>query len=310
MNIAIVYQYDFYKNEWSTPKGIEQGFINSNNKVDSFYLDTKTCNFDALIEYKTKQNYLSDPLNYNFFSLKDTANQYDLILFFYAGASKRFDSELQSLKNNTKTKLFLELGDEPQTFLHNQQRINFVDAIFTPDLRCHDIYKSKGYNSFWMTHWCDESIFYYNKDVPRENICLTTCGDRPPYTNILPKFLNKKFLNKRIQNEENNAFYNSGTVVFQYARWDEITRRIFEGGGCKNAVITNRISKETGIYDLFKEDEDICYYSNETECISKINKLLHDEEYRNKLANNLYKKVTENHLVKNRIDLILEALRK
>jgi len=217
--------------------------------------------------------YLLDPKKCNFDSLIDNSKKYDLILFFYAGPSDSFDLELLRLRNN-------------------------------------NIYKSKGYNSYWMTHWCDESIFYYNKEVPRENNCITTCGDRPPYTNVLPKFLNKRFINKKVDNAENNAFYNSGTVVFQYARWDEITRRIFEGGGCKNAVITNRISKETGIYDLFKEDEDICYYSNETECISKINKLLHDEEYRNKLANNLYKKVTENHLVKNRIDLFLEALRK
>jgi len=233
MNIAIAYHYDPSKEEtWGTPQGIERG-LKLNNKVDKYLLDPKRCNFDALI---------------------DNSKKYDLILFFYAGPSDSFDLELSRLRNNTKTKLFLELGDEPQTFHHNQRRINFVDAVFTPDLRCHNIYKSKGYESYWMTHWCDESIFYFNKEVARENNCITTCGDRPPYTNILPKFLNKRFINKKVDNTENNAFYNSGTVIFQYARWDEITRRIFEGGGCKNAVITNRISKETGIYDLFKED--------------------------------------------------------
>lgn len=289
MNIAIAYHHSpLEESSWGTPQGIE-AYLKKEHFVQKYLLDPKNCNFDKLLE---------------------DSKRYDLILIFYAGPSDSFDSELIKLKQNTKTKIFLELGDEPQTFHHNQKRINYVDAFFTPDLRCHNFYKSKGYNSYWMTHWCDDSIFYHNPEIKVNNVCITTCGSRPPYTDLLPKYLGNKFINKRVDNNENNSFYNSGTIVFQNARWDEITRRIFEGGGCKKAVLTNRIHKDTGIYELFKEDEDICYYSNEVECLNKIAKLLHDEEYRNKLANNIYKKITENHLTKHRIEMILGALRK
>ncbi len=284
MNIAIVYHYNpDVQNEWGTPQGIENN-LKLQHKVDRYLLDPKNCNFSQLI---------------------DNSNYYDLIIIFYAGPSSSFDKELQILRKNTKCKIFLELGDEPQTFSHNQQRINFVDALFTPDLRCHNHYKSKGYNSYWMTHWCDNNIFYHEPKIEIENVCVTTCGDRPPYTNVLNNFFKDKFINKKINFYENTKFYNSGTVVFQYARWDEITRRIFEGGGCKKAILTNRISKETGIYNLFKEDEDICYYSSEIECVNKLAKLLNDHDYREKISNNMYNKIINNHLTSNRCELMI-----
>jgi hypothetical protein len=286
MNIAIAFEYDENNpNNWTTPQGIEHE-LKKNHNVERYQLNPKGCNFEKII---------------------DNSNKYDFILCFHAGPSASFDSQLEKLKKNTKTKILIELGDEPQTMAHNQKRINFVDAFFTPDKRCRDYYISKGYKSIWMNHWCDNSIFYYNKDIETKNICVTTCGERKPYTDILPKFFKDKFINKKTEREENNQFYNSGIVVFQYARWDEITRRIFEGGGCKKAILTNRLSKETGIDDLFLEDEDICYYSNEVECVNKLSKLLYDEEYREKLSNNLYKKIINSHLTQNRSDLIINT---
>lgn len=287
MNIAIVYHYNpLDKISYGTPQSIES-YLHNKHKVDKFLLDPTNCNFSSLI---------------------DNSNKYDVIIIFYAGPSISFDGELKKLKENTKTKIFLELGDEPQTYPHNQQRINYANAIFTPDLRCHKNYISRGYKSYWMTHWCDNSYFYYNTSITKQNTVITTCGQRPPYTDMLSKYLNNKFINKKINYEDNNTFYNSGTIVFQHARWDEITRRIFEGGGCKNAILANRISSETGIYDLFKEDEDICYYNDQMDCIKKVSRLLHDTEYREKLANNIYNKITNNHLTKHRCDLLLGAL--
>ena len=100
---------------------------------------------------------------------------------------------------------------------------------------------------------------------------------------------------------------NSGTIGYQYARYNEITRRLFEMGGCNLAVLTNRISPETGIYDIFVDDVDIAYFSDMDECLYKMNKLINDNDYRNKLASNMYNKVTKNHLVGNRVDQILKV---
>ena len=52
---------------------------------------------------------------------------------------------------------------------------------------------------------------------------------------------------------------------------------------------------------------DICYFSTGQEAFKKMIRLYEDHDYRNKLANNIYKKITENHLVGNRVDQIIDV---
>lgn len=249
---------------------------------------------------------IRDPRSVDLTKLIDEASNYDLILFFFCGPWVSFDQQLELLSKSTATPIFMDIGDEPQTYPCNQVRINHVDAFFTADLRCHNHYVQRGLPSNWMTHWCDDDVFYYKPETQRENKCVTTCGKRP-CTDALSQVFGDRFVNKRIWNHENTDFYNSGSVVFQFANHDEITRRIMEGGGCKNAIIQNRISSETGIYELFQEDIDMCYYSSVQECVDKVRRLLEDEEYRNKLTTNMYEKITKYHMVGNRVDQVLEV---
>ena len=247
---------------------------------------------------------IHDPSNVDFTKLIDEASNYDLIFLLFCGPWNTFDQQLELLRKSTDTPIFLDIGDEPQTYSCNQIRINHVDAFFTADLRCHNHYMERGLPSNWMTHWCDDEVFYYKPEVHRTNRCITTCGQRP-CTDVLSQVFGDQFVNKRVWNYENTDFYNSGTVVFQFANHDEITRRIMEGGGCKNAIIQNRISASTGIYEMFREDIDICYYSSVQECVDKMHRLLNDEEYRNMLTTNMYEKITKYHMVGNPIDQVL-----
>lgn len=273
--------------DWSTPIGLAKSFVKKGHKVDLFTVkDANKFTLDELIK---------------------VSNRYDLLFFCWAGPSNTFDSELLKLKQNTKSKVFLELGDdEPIGFRNVQNRIRIPDAIFPPDLRCHSKYLSMGLNSHWLPCWCDDELFYKKNNPARKNICVTTCGSRP-YVDKLQSTFGDRFLNTRVFGYENTDFYNSGTISYQFARYDEVTRRLFEVGGCGNALLTNRISKETGIFDLFIEDEDIAYFSDENECIEKMDKLLNDDEYRNKLANNIHQKITNYHLVGNRVDQIMKV---
>lgn len=239
--------------------------------------------------------------------LIDESPNYDLILFFWCGPWKNFDSQLKLLTSKTSTPIFMDIGDEPQTYPCNQERIKYVDAFFTADLRCHKHYVERGLPSNWMTHWCDDDVFFYKPNLHRTNKCITTCGDERPCVSELKAAFSNRFVNKRVYNYENTDFFNSGSVVFQFANHDEITRRIMEGGGCKNAVIQNRISPETGIYELFEEDVDMCYYSSVQECVEKVRKLLDDDEYRNRLTTNMYEKITKYHMVGNRVDQVVEV---
>jgi hypothetical protein len=287
MNIAISYHFNENNpDNWNTPLGIVNSFQKKGHTVFQYALDPARCNMDKLI--------------------RDSKN-YDFIFICWCGPSTSFDSELERLKSSGHATIFLELGDEPQTKNDNQERIKYADAFFTPDLRCHKEYVSRGLPSHWMTHWCDDSVFYKKDNPDKKNICVTSCIGYRPLINEFQQIFKEKFVNKQVWGYDNTDYYNSGTFTYQFARFDEITRRIFEAGGCGNAIITNRISVETGIYDLFVEDEDICYFSTPQEAYEKMIRLYEDHDYRNKLANNIYKKIKENHLVGNRVDRILQV---
>jgi glycosyltransferase involved in cell wall biosynthesis len=114
---------------------------------------------------------------------------------------------------------------------------------------------------------------------------------------------------KKIPAQENTSFYNSGTVAFQYARYDEVTRRLFEAGGCKLAVVTNRISTSTGIYDLFVDGKDIMYYSTPKEAVEKIEYLLNNQYVRETLAERIYSKVNVYHRAETRAQQIIDIIK-
>ena len=282
MNIGFVTEFCSIIETWSTPKSIKIAFEKLGYNTIEFGYDPNNCNFDDLISRE---------------------NEYDFLVVWSCGPHPTLDGELKRLKSIISKKILLELGDEPQTKWMNVERIHHADAIFTPDLRCHLEYKSKGINSHWLTHWGDESIFNYNESIIRENKCVTTCGDRG-LESIQNRF-GELFINKRIPVEENHNFYNSGTICLQRSSNNEITRRIFEAGGCKLAVVTDHISSETGIYDLFKHGEDILYYNNIEEAINHIEILLKDQDLRNYLANNLFNKVNTLHRSETRTNQLI-----
>ena len=64
------------------------------------------------------------------------------------------------------------------------------------------------------------------------------------YSIILKLLLGKFFINRRLKDYENTNFYNETKICFQYARWSEITRRIFESGACGCCILTNKIPEE------------------------------------------------------------------
>ena len=272
MRIGIVGEFSWFNDYWSTPKGIKIAFDKLGNETIVFGYDPNNCDFGDLISRE---------------------NEYDFLVVFSCGPHQTLDREMKRLKESISKKIMLELGDEPQTKWMNSGRVEHADAVFTPDLRCHLEYKSKGIKSYWITHWGDEFLFEYDESILRENRCITTCGDRG--LEMIKNRFGELFLNKRIPVQENKEFYNSGTICLQKSRFDEITRRIFEAGGCKLAVVTDYISKETGIYDLFIHGEDILYYKSIEEAIYYIDLLINDHDFRNSLANNLFNKINKFH---------------
>lgn len=288
MKIIYAWHFDELKPQlWSTPLGLANAFIKAGHEVEYYAFDPNNCNLETLL-------------------LKSYSDQYDFIFISMAGPSTSFDNELIRIKDKIKIPIYMEFGDDLPHLPFFSTRKHYVDGIFTLDNRCHETYLRENLPSNWMPCWCDDEIFFRQNNPNRQNICVTTCiGDRP-LLNEFSQIFGDKFICKNVWAYENSVFYNSGTFTYQYARFNELTRRIFEAGGCGNAIITNRISPGTRINDLFVEDEDICYFSSQQEALQKMEMLYNDDAYRTTLANNIYNKIQSNHLVSHRVQQILD----
>ena len=96
-------------------------------------------------------------------------------------------------------------------------------------------------------------------------------------------------------------------MVIQNSRWKEITRRIFEGMACGKLVITDRLSNETGLSEMFIDGEDIIYYDEMFDCIEKMNYYNENEEERERIAHNGMMKVLHNYTQIQVVDKLIAA---
>jgi len=79
---------------------------------------------------------------------------------------------------------------------------------------------------------------------------------------------------------------------------------------CGKLVLTDRLKESKKLDELFQDGEDIVYYDDMVDCINKINEFSDNEKERNRISQNGYKKVLENHTQKQRVDFIVEKFNK
>ena len=187
-----------------------------------------------------------------------------------------------------------ELGDEPQTLIHNKIRARISDISLTPDKRSSIYWNNQGCYCLWFNHWADTNIFKFMPEKKRTNFIVTTMGKRK-YSLLLKLLLGRNFLNVRCKAEKNSDLFNSGKIVFQYARWDEITRRIFEAGACKCCILTNKLPSHTGVETIFAHNVSAIYYKGFFDLIYQVFRLWFKPELIKEIANNSYEIVMSNH---------------
>jgi hypothetical protein len=204
------------------------------------------------------------------------------------------------------SKLIFEAADEPQQSHWYLEKASNSHLVLTPDYTCYLKYKNEHkINAMWTAHWADKNTWYKsNFDNYTPFSVVTTMGCRGEVSDWLPTQLGDKFLNPRttgynMSGEENANFYRNGKIVFQKSTYDEVTRRIFEGMACGKLVITDRISKEKRLEDLFKENEEIVLYDTKEEALEKINFYLNNEAERERIALNGYRKTTNYYMADN-----------
>ena len=298
MKIALLSDYsidDYYsigsEKYWSTGRGI----------YDAFVLDER---IEEIRWYPTP----SICKNFGFVELKKhyESNEFvpDIIFWMVCGPAP---DELFNKNNFPKSKLVIDCGDEPQTMHYNQKRIQNADLILTPDVECYLHYKSLGYNVIFTSHWTDLNIYYPSfTDYEPFDVVTSMYGNRGEVINYLQGKLESSFyLKNNLKDIENGDLYRNGKIVFQKARYGEVTRRIFEGMSCKKLVITDRLSSNKQLDQIFKEDEEIVFYSSKEEAFEKIKFYLNNDQERNRIAENGYKKVIDCFTTKNIVEYVL-----
>ena len=228
----------------------------------------------------------------------------DIVLFMDWG---RFDSKWldKSLKPNSFW--IQESGDDPQNFERNYPKANRFHYTITPDKQSAQEYRNRGINVEWVPHWADTMV-QFPMNLEPQYVAVTSRGrGGSEFLDYLTNWAEGTVGNQNgMDAKQHTEFLNKGLMVVQNSRWGEITRRIFEGMACGKLVLTDNLSPEKGLRDIFIDGEDIVYYDDMFDCIEKMNYYNENEEERERIAYNGMAKVIANHTQIQRVDKLIE----
>ena len=252
---------------------------------------------------------VSDPNMMHLPSAKEIEKEnIKVVLIFYAGYNNKLNKNLIDFKKDFPEVILVnELGDEPQTRKFNYIRAAVSDISLTPDYESYEYWKEKKFNCHWFTHWADSQIFYLKNKGDRKYFIGTSIGNRK-YSFILKLLLGKFFVNRKLKDNENTKFYNNTKIAFQYARWSEITRRIFESGACGCCILTNKLPKEKMLEKLFTHNESIIFYTNIFSLLKQLFLILKNKKKIKRIAENSYHIIKNQHTVEKRVETLIKLV--
>lgn len=285
--ITVIYAHEEGE-QWSTPMALINEFEERGWEVEIVSIGSNR-----------RANYHSSNLK----TWIDSSPESDIVLFMDWG---RFESPLLD-KGLVDAFWIQESGDDPQNFQRNFPKANKFHITLTPDYSTMIEYKNKGIDAYWWTHFADTRIQYPLDEVP-EFVATTTRGlGGSEFLDILTEHSHGAVGNQRgFDGVEHSRFLQRGLMVVQNSRWGEVTRRIFEAMACGKMVLTDRLSDERKLHELFEDGKEIVFYDDIVDCINKMNYYKEHEEEREQIAKNGREKVLENHTQKQRVDFIIE----
>ncbi len=286
MKVTFIYAYE--NEEWSTPLALATEFGSLGWEVEIVSIGS-----NRLRNWNDTQirKWLDDKPNS------------DIVLFMDWG---RFDSPLLD-KKLVNAFWVQESGDDPQNFDRNFPKSERFHITLSPDFESTTEYRKRNQDANWWTHFADTRV-QYPMDIPAEYIAVTTRGlGNSEFLDVVTQHGGGTIGNKNgFGPKEHTEFLNKGLMVVQNSRWGEVTRRIFEGMACGKLVLCDRLHENKKLHELFTDGEDIIYYDDMVDCITKMNKYNEDDIERNRIAENGYKKVLENHTQKQRVEFVIK----
>lgn len=300
MKIAMLYaSWEKFGEPWSTPQGVRIELESRGHEVRHYNL----YHDDGILFPNKVRHYSNQGINTLMQEFRSKQYCPDAIMCMDYGP---WDALQFDKKFFPGVVLLNEAGDEPQSHRMQIQKAPRVHVVLSPDRQCVERYNSLGFNAVYWTHHADTRIFYPRPDVNVEFDCVTTCGSRGGgLTEEIQKALGDSFNNERyffgVEHAERLC---KGKIVFQCSQFKEVTRRIFEGMACGRLVLTDRLSQETGLPEMFVDGEDIVYYDSAQDAIDKIRYYSSHDDERERIAKNGYEKVIAQHSQIQRCDVI------
>jgi glycosyltransferase involved in cell wall biosynthesis len=286
MKVTFIYAYE--NEEWSTPMALAREFESKGWDIE----------FVSIGSNRTGQYHDRDIQTW-----LDSKPQTDIVLFMDWG---RFDSPLLD-KKLVDAFWVQESGDDPQNFDRNFPKSERFHITLSPDSDSTEEYKKRGRDAYWWTHFADTRV-QFPMNLQPEYVAVTTRGrGGSEFLDIVTQHGGGTIGNQNgFGPKEHTEFLNKGLMVMQKSRWGEVTRRLFEGMACGKLVLCDRLNKSKKLEELFTDGEDIVYYDEMVDCITKMNKYHEDETERNRIAENGYKKVIKNHTQKQRVEFLIK----
>jgi len=286
--VKITFIYAYENEEWSTPMALAKEFESLGWEVEFVSIGSNRLQ------------------NWNDSQIKnwiDSKPKTDIVLFMDWG---RFDSPLLD-KNLVDAFWVQESGDDPQNFDRNFPKSERFHLTLSPDFESTTEYRKRNQDADWWTHFADTRV-QFPMDIPAEYVAVTTRGlGNSEFLDVVTQHGGGTIGNKNgFGPKEHTEFLNKGLMVVQNSRWGEVTRRIFEGMACGKLVLCDRLHENKKLHELFTDGEDIIYYDDMVDCITKMNKYNEDDVERNRIAENGYKKVLENHTQKQRVEFVIK----
>lgn len=237
----------------------------------------------------------------------DSNPQTDIVLFMDWG---RFDSQYLN-KDLVPAFWIQESGDDPQNFERNYPKAHRFHYTITPDKVSAEEYGICGINAEWVNHFADTKVQFPMNLEPQYTAVTTRGIGNSQFLDYLTQWGEGAIGNRNgLGAKEHTEFLNKGLMVIQNSRWQEITRRIFEGMACGKLVITDRLPESRGLDEVFVEGEEIILYNDMFDCIEKINYYTENEEERERIAHNGMMRVLHNYTQIQVVDKLIEQFKK
>jgi len=292
MKLTVIYGFEHNTQEWSTPSSIYEEFRSRGWEIE-------------LVNIKDPSGNITDRYLRDFV---ESTSSPDIVLFMDWG---QFDSLYLDKKYKPNAYWIQESGDDPQRYFINHTLSHKFHLTITPDYQSYLNYKTLGRNVEWIPHFADTRIYKpYDIEIKYLAVCSRGKG-HSDFIDAIVDVSDNQIINARgYLGEEHGKFLRSGLIVLQNSRFQEITRRIFEGACCGRLVLTDRLSKDTKMEELLVDCEDIVYYNDINDCIEKLSYYAENHEERERIALNGYNKVMNNFTQVQVVGRLLELVKR